>query len=74
MQYTPDENTQQFIQQQVASGQFANEEAVLNASIKLMRAREEKVAALREHLQGALDEDIWYSADEVRTYLDQDES
>lgn len=69
MNYTPDPHFSDFIAAQVSSGRYANAEEVIAESLRLLEVREQKRAALREHINRSLDTDVRYSFDEVMDRL-----
>ena len=66
---------EQFVQQQVATGQYHSQEEVVVAGLQILREVKSRQAALREDIQVGIDqldrgEGIELSQDELRAFFD----
>ena len=60
---------EKFVDALVKSGRYGSASEVIRAALRMVEAREEKLEQLRRSLKAAIDEDVWYSADEVFDHL-----
>ena len=64
-----DEHFDRFIREQVASGRYKSGEAVVEAGLRLVEARESKLQALRAHLEAARAEEGGFFDEELDAIL-----
>lgn len=69
---------EQFVDGLVKSGRYGSASEVIREGLRKVEAQEAKLRSLREDIQTAIDEDVWYTWDEVdaqvKESLDQAES
>ncbi len=69
MSYTVDENHNQFISDQVASGRFSTPEDVVNTAIMMLRDQELKRQALKVHIDAAIKRGGSHTSEEVKAHI-----
>ena len=69
MNYVVGEHYDKFIRDQVALGRFESGEAVVEAGLRLVEARESKLQALRDHVEAAIAEGGGYTDEELDEIL-----
>ena len=60
---------ERFLEELVQDGRYGSVSEVVREGLRLVEEREAKLKTLRDQLQAAVDEDIWYTADEVVDYI-----
>jgi antitoxin ParD1/3/4 len=61
---------EEFVTAIVKDGRYGSASEVVREGLRLVEEREAKLNALRETIQAALDEDVWYTPEEVDAHLD----
>jgi antitoxin ParD1/3/4 len=60
---------EKFVDGLVQSGRYGSASEVIRDALRLVEVREEKLEQLRRSLKATIDEDVWYTADEVIDYI-----
>ncbi|WP_010217870.1 type II toxin-antitoxin system ParD family antitoxin [Sphingomonas sp. PAMC 26621] len=60
-----------FIESIVAEGRYASADAVMREGLRLVEEREQKMKALRETIENAIERGGSYSSDDVRDAVDE---
>lgn len=60
---------EEFVNAVVKDGRYGSASEVVREGLRLVEEREVKLKALRETIQAALDEDVWYTQEEVDEHL-----
>ncbi len=71
--YSLGEHFDRFIKELVAAGYYNNESEVIRDALRQLEIRQLKVAALREHVQHALDQGGSYTDEDIDALLAADE-
>lgn len=59
---------EEFVETVVKEGRYGSASEVVREGLRLVEEREAKLRNLRQHLQAAIDEDVWYSWDEAEAH------
>lgn len=62
---------EEFVEAVVKEGRYGSASEVVREGLRLVEERETKLRSLRQSLQAAIDEDVWYSTDEVVEYINR---
>ena len=54
-----------FVQELVESGRYGSASEVIRQGLRQVEAQEAKLKTLREEIQAAVDEDVWYTTEDV---------
>ncbi len=60
---------EEFVEAVVKEGRYGSASEVVREGLRLVEERETKLRNLRQHLQAAIDEDVWYTWEETEAYL-----
>jgi antitoxin ParD1/3/4 len=60
---------EEFVDELVKSGRYGSASEVVRDGLRRVEAQEAKLRSLRENIQAAIDEDVWYSWDEVEAHV-----
>jgi len=60
---------EQFIDGLVKSGRYGSASEVVREGLRRVEAQEAKLRSLREGIQAAIDEDTWFTWDEVEAHV-----
>lgn len=60
---------EEFVEAVVKEGRYGSASEVVREGLRLVEEREAKLRKLRQHLQAAIDEDVWYTWDETEAYV-----
>lgn len=71
--YSLGEHFDRFVKELVASGYYNNESEVIRDALRQLEIRQLKLAALREHVQHALDQGGSYTDEDIDALLAADE-
>lgn len=63
---------EQFVETVVKEGRYGSASEVVREGLRLVEEREAKLRNLRQSLQAAIDEDVWYTWEETLAYLKSD--
>ena len=69
MSYAVGDYFESFIKEQISSGRYNNASEVVREGLRLVEEREEKLRALRFHVQGAVEQGGSYTDDELDVIL-----
>ncbi|MBI4922768.1 MAG: type II toxin-antitoxin system ParD family antitoxin [Devosia nanyangense] len=58
-----------FVDKLVKSGRYGSASEVIRQGLRHVEEHEAKLKSLREDIQSAIDEDIWFSFDEVEAHI-----
>jgi len=72
MSYSVGDHFDKFIREQVKAGRYNNGSEVVREGLRLVEEREAKLAALRNHLDAAIDRGGHFSDDEIEKALAAD--
>ena len=67
--YSLGEHFDRFVKEQVAAGYYNNESEVVRDALRQLEIRQLKLAALREHVQHALDQGGSYTDEDIDALL-----
>jgi antitoxin ParD1/3/4 len=62
---------EEFVDELVKSGRYGSASEVVRQGLRHIESQEAKLRTLREEIQAAIDEDVWYTADEVIEHINQ---
>ena len=62
---------EEFIDALVKSGRYGSASEVVRDGLRQVEAQEARLRSLREDIQAAIDEDVWYTADEVIGHIEK---
>ena len=62
---------EEFVDDLVKSGRYGSASEVVRQGLRQVEAQEAKLKTLREEIQAAIDEDVWYTADEVIDHINK---
>ena len=71
--YSLGEHFDRFVKEQVTSGYYNNESEVVRDALRQLEIRQLKLAALRKHVQHALDKGGSYTDEDIDALLAADE-
>ena len=71
--YSLGEHFDRFVKELVATGYYNNESEVIRDALRQLEIRQLKLAALREHVQHALDQGGSYTDEDIDALLAADE-
>lgn len=60
---------EEFIDALVKSGRYGSASEVVRQGLREIETREAKLRSLRDDIQAAIEEDVWYTWDEVEAYV-----
>ena len=60
---------EEFIEAVVKEGRYGSASEVVREGLRLVEERETKLRNLRQHLQAAIDENVWYTWEETVEHL-----
>jgi len=60
---------EEFVEAVVKEGRYGSASEVVREGLRLVEERETKLRNLRQNLQAAIDEDVWYTPDEVIEHI-----
>ena len=63
---------EEFVETVVKEGRYGSASEVVREGLRLVEEREAKLRNLRQSLQAAIDEDVWYTWEETMAYLKSD--
>lgn len=72
MSYAVGDHFESFIKDQVKSGRYNNASEVVREGLRLVEEREEKLRALRFHVQKAIEQGGAYTSDDIDSMLRAD--
>ena len=61
---------EQFIEELVKSGRYGSASEVIRDGLRRVEQQEAKLKGLRENIQAAIDDDTWYTWDEVVQHVE----
>lgn len=59
------ERWESFVAAAVETGRYVSASDVVTEGLRLVQEREERLQALRDSINSAIEDDVWYSDDEV---------
>lgn len=74
MSYAVGSHFKRFIQDQVAKGRYNNASEVVREGLRLVEEREAKLAALRNHIDQAIEQGGEHSDAEIEAFLENEAS
>ena len=63
---------EEFVEAVGKEGRYGSASEVVREGLRLVEERETKLRNLRQSLQAAIDEDVWYTWEETLAYLKSD--
>lgn len=62
---------EEFVEAVVKEGRYGSASEVVREGLRLVEERETKLRNLRVQLKAAIDDDVWYTTDEVVEYINR---
>ena len=62
---------EEFVNELVKNGRYGSASEVVRQGLRQVEAQEAQLRTLREEIQAAIDEDVWYTTDEVVAYINE---
>ena len=62
---------EEFVEAVVKEGRYGSASEVVREGLRLVEERETKLRNLRQSLKAAIDENLWYTTDEVVDYINR---